>query len=121
MATQQEIATHLGLSLKGARNQLAKLGLDNKIHNIDHIRKTYIQSLDSVGQSRAGQLDVTSERVKLMKAQATKLKLETKSLRAAVSEEARPTIGENTQDLLSDSMNEASLSIENLIELINGK
>lgn len=81
MATQQEIANHLGLSLKGARNMLAKLGIDNKLVSLDYVRLSYIESLDVVREERQGQLSITSERIKLMEAQRVKLKLETKKLR----------------------------------------
>lgn len=84
MATQQEIANHLGLSLKGARNMLAKLGIDNKLVSLDYVRLAYIESLDVVGEERKGQMSITSERIKLMEAQRLKIKLETKKIRGAV-------------------------------------
>lgn len=93
MATQQDIATHLGLSLKGARNMLAKLQIDNKLVSLDYVRLKYIQSLDITGTERNGQLNITSERLKLMEAQRTKIKLETKKLRNTPRETPSQTWG----------------------------
>lgn len=81
MATQSEIAKHLDLSLKGARNMLEKLGLDNKALSLDEIRICYIRNLDRVSGERVGHLDIANERMKLMGAQRRKTQLETKMIR----------------------------------------
>ena len=125
MATQQEIAKHLDLSLKGARNMLAKLGIDSRSTTLDQIRVLYIESLNEVGTERSGQLNITSERVKLMEVQRSKLRLETKQMRENLGEEPNLTswgahkIPDSERMSASAALNEATDQIDLLANILH--
>lgn len=125
MATQQEIAKHLGLSLKGARNMLAKLEINNRTESLDSIRIQYIDSLDITGQERTGQLDITAERIKLKAAQTAKLKLETKQLRTSPKGNTKSKLFgssvpmEKDKELASEFLNDGAGQIDKLAKILH--
>lgn len=78
MATQQQIAEHLGLSQQAVSKQLSKMGIDWKVLTLDQIRLAYIERLR---KSAAGQTD------EYMKVKLAREKIETERVLIALKKE----------------------------------
>lgn len=84
MATQNQIAKHLDMSVTALKKMLESVDLPTQGCSLDTARIAYIRKLRKVAAGRAsenGDYDLTEERAKLAHFQAEKTELETEVLR----------------------------------------
>lgn len=76
--TQVEIAAHLDMSERNARDVLQKLGIDNKASTLEEIRTAYIRYLRELAAGRGGedQYDLTKQKARQAEADANLKELE---------------------------------------------
>jgi len=89
MATQHEVAQHLGISQKMVADMVAMGQLDKKPrgqYDLDECRKQYIERLRETAAGRAanGDLDLGEERARLAKEQADAKEMENEVQRGAL-------------------------------------
>lgn len=89
MATQHEVAQHLGISQKMVADMVAMGHLDKKPrgqYDLDECRKQYIERLRETAAGRAanGELDLGEERARLAKEQADAKEMENEVQRGAL-------------------------------------
>lgn len=83
MATQNEIAKHLDLSVTAVKKMLESVGLPTKDADLSEARIEYIRKLRGVASGRvsSGDFDLTEERARLAHFQADKTELESEVLK----------------------------------------
>lgn len=83
MATQNEIAKHLDLSVTAVKKMLESVGLPSKGASLDDARIQYIRKIREVasGRTTGGDFDLVEERARLAHFQANKTELEAEVLK----------------------------------------